>query len=102
MAEGREAGARAEPIGARRPVTGPVRWVAPDATFLAWLDCRQLDLGGREPAEFFERACGVRMFRGKDFGPLGAGHVRLNFGTYPEVLDEVLNRMRRGCADLGS
>jgi cystathionine beta-lyase len=65
----------------------------PEATFLSWLDCRGLGLGD-DPASFFTEKAHVMLFRGGDFGPEGLGHARLNFATTPEILDEVLRRMR--------
>jgi cysteine-S-conjugate beta-lyase len=79
------------------------RWVAstpgvashaPEATFLAWMDCRELGLPG-SPFEFFLESARVGLADGADFGPPGVGHVRLNFGTSAEILDEILGRMSR-------
>jgi cystathionine beta-lyase len=70
-----------------------VAWRPPQATYLAWLDCSSLGLGD-EPADVFLRRGRVAVSRGLDYGPEGAGHVRLNFGTSPEHLDEMLTRMR--------
>jgi cystathionine beta-lyase len=70
-----------------------IAWRPPQATFLAWLDCTGLGLGD-EPAEQFLQRGRVAVSRGLDYGPEGAGHVRLNFATSPEHLDETLTRMR--------
>lgn len=64
----------------------------PEATFLAWLDCRELGLPG-SPYEFFLESAKVGLSDGRDFGPPGEGHVRLNFGTSPQILNEILARM---------
>ena len=83
------------------------RWVAaqpgighhpPEATFLAWLDCRRLRLPG-SPYEFFLESARVGLSDGAEFGAPGAGHVRLNFGTSAEILDEILGRMSRALGD---
>lgn len=71
-----------------------IRYHAPEATFLAWLDCRELELP-RSPYEFFLETARVGLADGRDFGALGAGHVRLNFGTSAEILEEILGRMSR-------
>lgn len=68
-----------------------VRHRAPAATCLAWLDCRELDLG--DPAAHFLEHARVALVPGPDFGAGGEGHVRLNFGTAPEVLEEAVDRM---------
>jgi cystathionine beta-lyase len=62
----------------------------PEATYLAWIDCRQTGL--EDPAAFFE-AGGVGLSDGAPFG--APGFVRLNFGCPPATLDEALARMRR-------
>jgi cystathionine beta-lyase len=36
----------------------------------------------------------IALSRGLDYGPEGAGHVRLNFATSPDHLAEALARMR--------
>jgi cysteine-S-conjugate beta-lyase len=69
-----------------------VRWTPPQATYLAWLDCRGLSLGD-EPAGAFLRQGRVALSRGLDYGPEGAGHVRLNFATSTEHLSEAVLRM---------
>jgi cysteine-S-conjugate beta-lyase len=69
-----------------------VRWTPPEGTYLAWLDCRALGLGDEPAGTFLERGR-VALMRGLDFGPPGAGHVRLNFGTGPELVEEIVRRM---------
>ena len=69
-----------------------VRYRPPEATYLAWLDCRDLDLG-EDPAETFLSRGKVALNSGLDFGVEGAGHVRLNFATSPEMLTMIVERM---------
>jgi cysteine-S-conjugate beta-lyase len=67
-----------------------VRHHAPEATYLAWLDCRALGLGV-DPAAFFLDRAAVRLSPGPDFGM--AGYVRLNFATSGPLVTEMLARM---------
>lgn len=69
-----------------------IRWRPPAGTYFAWLDCRALGLGD-EPAEVFLRRGRVALVSGRAFGTGGAGYVRLNFATLPEVLEEAVRRM---------
>ena len=69
-----------------------VRHYSPEGTYLAWLDCRALDLP-EGPYQFFLDQAQVGLGKGEDFGPPGRGCVRLNFATSPAVLEEVLARM---------
>jgi cysteine-S-conjugate beta-lyase len=85
-----------------------VRYVPPEGTYLAWLDCRRLglhddgpsagpgivsELAG--PARMFLDEARVALSSGHVFGSGGAGCVRLNFGTSPDILREALARMGR-------
>ncbi|MCB1000984.1 MAG: aminotransferase class I/II-fold pyridoxal phosphate-dependent enzyme [Acidimicrobiales bacterium] len=63
----------------------------PAATYLAWVDCRPLGLGDT-PVDAF-RAVGVELSDGNDFGPLGAGHVRVNLATSSSILERVVATM---------
>lgn len=63
-----------------------------EATYLAWLDCRALGLG-HDPADVFLERGRVALNSGIPFGTGGAGHVRLNLATSPEVITEAVRRM---------
>jgi cystathionine beta-lyase len=69
-----------------------VRYRRPQASFLAWLDCRDLGLGA-DPAAAFLSAGRVALSPGPDFGTQGSGFARLNIGTSPELLAEAVRRM---------
>ena len=70
-----------------------IRMSKPDATYLAWLDCRELELA--HPFEFFLKHARVALSDGRTFGTGGAGFVRLNFGCPRSILEEALSRMKR-------
>ncbi|QLJ03288.1 aminotransferase class I/II-fold pyridoxal phosphate-dependent enzyme [Streptomyces sp. NEAU-sy36] len=63
-----------------------------EATYLAWLDCRALGLGD-DPAQVFLDRGRIALTAGPPFGTGGAGHVRLNLATSPEILTEAVRRM---------
>jgi cysteine-S-conjugate beta-lyase len=75
-----------------------VRYQPPEGTYLAWLDCRELDLGDH-PGEFFLDKAGVLVNDGPAFGAAGAGHVRLNFATPRPVLIQVVSQLARAVAN---
>jgi len=66
---------------------------SPQATYLAWLDCRALDLQPDAYTFFLEKAR-VALNDGKSFGGNGAGFVRLNFGCPRATLSAALERMQ--------
>tara|TARA_X000000368_G_C23029048_1_gene711581 strand:- start:432 stop:1580 length:1149 start_codon:yes stop_codon:yes gene_type:complete len=69
-----------------------IRYRPPQATYLSWLDCRDLGLGDN-PAEIFMSRGKVALNSGLDFGVEGTGYVRLNFATSPEMLAMIVERM---------
>jgi cystathionine beta-lyase len=77
-----------------------VRYRVPDATYLTWLDCRDLDLPD-DPATVFLEKGRVAVNSGPMFGDPGAGHVRVNIATSPEILTEAVQRMARSASATG-
>lgn len=69
-----------------------VGYRAPEGTYLAFLDCRALELGER-PAEFFTERAGVALTDGSDCGRAGRGFVRLNFATPRPILEQMVEQM---------
>jgi len=70
-----------------------VHMIVPEGTYLAWLDCRALNLPAR-PAAFFLEHAHVALNEGERFGQGGEGFARLNFGCPRATLVEALERMR--------
>ncbi len=79
----------AEFIQRRMPRIG---YRPPESTYLAWLDCRALELAPDPFTHFLERAR-VGLSDGRRFGPGGEGFVRLNFATSRAILEQILERM---------
>lgn len=77
------------------PLAPRVKLAPMEATYLAWLDVREL--GAEHPHAFFEEH-GVGLSNGADFG--APGYLRLNFGCARSVLAEGLARIRRAVASL--
>jgi cystathionine beta-lyase len=73
-----------------------VTMLKPEGTYLAWLDCRDANLG--DPFTFFLEKAKVAFNDGKAFGAAGNGFVRLNFGTPRALLTEGLERIRTALA----
>jgi cysteine-S-conjugate beta-lyase len=88
------AGLLATLLSAKLPGT---RYREPQASFLAWIDCRELGLGDDPAAEFLSRGR-VALSPGPDFGSQGRGFARLNIGTSPELIAESVTRMAAAVA----
>ena len=80
----------ADLLARRLPEVG---FVWPQATYLAWLDCSRLGLA-EDPARVFLRRGRVALRPGPDFGSGGAGWVRATIATSPEIITEIVERMR--------
>lgn len=69
-----------------------IRWHAPEATYLGWLDCSRLGLG-TSAFSFFHDHAKVALSAGENFQTGRADHVRINFATSTRILDEIITRM---------
>jgi cysteine-S-conjugate beta-lyase len=78
-----------------RELPGVSMW-KPEATYLAWLDCRSLGL--ENPCGFFLEHARVALSDGREFGAGGPGFVRLNFACPRSLLEEALSRMKSALA----
>jgi cystathionine beta-lyase len=74
--------------------------VAPEATYLAWMDGRRTGITGSPQKFFLDRAC-VALHDGAWFGTRGNGFVRLNFGCPRATLREALERMKEALVRRG-
>lgn len=73
------------------------RYRIPDATYLAWIDLSAY----REelPAQYIREQQQVAFSEGVDFGPSGAGYIRLNFATSQEIITEAIRRTAKALAN---
>ena len=71
-----------------------IQTTAPQATFLALLDCRSANIPG-SPHQFFLERANIAFSDGSTFGPGGEGFIRLNFGCPRSRLLEALERMSK-------
>lgn len=78
-----------------------VRSFVPEATFLAWLDCRGLELEA-SPHRFFLEHARVALSDGSVFGAPGRGFARLNFATSRPLLDEITTRIEKSLRERGA
>ncbi len=76
-----------------------VRTTCPEATYLAWLDCREVSTINT-PQHFFLEHAKVAFNDGATFGPGGEGFVRLNFGCPRTLLLQGLERLKTALTQL--
>lgn len=71
-----------------------IRCQPPESTYLAWLDCRALELSP-SPARFVYDAAKIALSDGANFSPDFQGFARLNFATSRPLLGEILERIAK-------
>lgn len=80
-----------EYCAANMPKIKPLK---PDASFLVWLDCRDLGLSHEALIDLIENKAHIAMNDGAMFGVGGAGLMRMNVGTPRSVLKQALEQIR--------
>jgi len=73
-----------------------VVYTAPDATYIAWLDCSALGIDGSIPgslADFFREEAGVTLTDGALCGRGYEGYVRLIFAMPAPILEQAIIQM---------
>ena len=68
--------------------------IAPEGTYLLWLDCRKLGLDDRALQRFFVEQAGLGLSPGTLFGSGGSGFMRMNIGTPRGNVMAALGRVR--------
>lgn len=69
--------------------------ISPEGTYLLWLDLRKLGLSQDELMKFLIEKAKLGLNDGLNFGPDGAGFVRMNIGCPRKILREGINRLVR-------
>ncbi|MGF1801860.1 pyridoxal phosphate-dependent aminotransferase [Vibrio gigantis] len=70
-----------------------IRFTKPEATYLAWVDCRALQISDKALEQKLIEA-GIVPSMGCAFGEEGSGFIRLNLGCPAEVLADALVRLK--------
>ncbi|MGB3703411.1 MAG: MalY/PatB family protein, partial [Anaerolineales bacterium] len=69
--------------------------IQPGGTYLVWLDCRKLQLGGMDLKRLMYDEARVYLDEGFIFGPEGEGFERINIACPRSILIEALDRIRK-------
>ena len=62
-------------------------------TYLAWLDCRGMQLRDKDLREFFVKDAKLGLSLGVSFGREGSGYMRLNFAVSSAKMLELIQRL---------
>lgn len=71
-----------------------IRLVPAEATYLLWLDCRELGMSDAELKRFFVREAQLGLSPGVLFGEQGSGFMRMNIGAPRHLVRQALQRLQ--------
>ncbi|MDR1610147.1 MAG: PatB family C-S lyase [Candidatus Symbiothrix sp.] len=72
-----------------------IKAIIPEASFLVWLDCRELKLQQSELVSLFVNKAHLALNDGEMFGEEGTGFMRLNAGCSRIVLQRALEQLKQ-------
>ncbi len=77
-----------------------IRPVAPEATFMIWLDCRSMGMNPGELNKFFVNEAAVGMSEGSVFGPGGEGFMRMNVACPRDTVKKAVANIEKALLKL--
>ncbi len=72
----------------------------PEASFLLWLDCRQLGMDTDTLHQFFIQKAGLGLNKGTIFGEGGEFHLRLNVACPRAILEKAMSQLHTAVKSL--
>ncbi|EKN70638.1 cystathionine beta-lyase [Neobacillus bataviensis LMG 21833] len=77
-----------------------IKVIKPEASYLVWLDCRELGLSNEELQQFMLKQAKVAFNQGFTYGPGGEGFIRMNIGCPRSLVEKGLRRMNNALQKL--
>ncbi|MDW7739331.1 MAG: PatB family C-S lyase [Bacillota bacterium] len=77
-----------------------LKTIKPRASYLAWIDCRELGMATDDLKLFMEKRAKLGLNQGYIFGEGGEGFVRMNLGCSRKLIEEALNRLEKAINSL--
>ena len=78
----------------------PIHPMAPEASYLLWLDCRPMGMNDEQLQRFFVERAGLGLSAGIIFGAEGSGYMRINLATTPAIVDKAMTQLAQALSDL--
>ena len=72
-----------------------IKMMRHEATYLLWLNCKDLDTGTMTLKDFFIHKAKLGLSEGSIFGQEGKGFMRMNIGCPREMVQTALNRLKK-------
>ncbi len=71
-----------------------IKFAKAEATYLLWLDCRELNLSQEDLVDFFVNEAKLALNDGSTFGDEGIGYMRMNLGCPRSVIEKALSQLK--------
>lgn len=71
-----------------------------DATYLLWIYCKEIPMNSKKSARLLREKTGLYLSAGTQFSGNGASFWRMNIACPRSVLQEGLERLKKGLQDL--
>ena len=75
-----------------------IKAIRPEASFLVWLDCREMGLPQEALVDFFVDKAHLALNDGTSFGKEGEGFMRLNVASPRSVLEQAMKQLAEAYA----
>ncbi|MEA2042630.1 MAG: PatB family C-S lyase [Bacteroidota bacterium] len=72
----------------------PVKMMRPEATYLIWLDFRDIGMNDSELKQFLVKKARLGLNAGESFGPGGEGFARMNIACPRVIVEEAMVRLK--------
>ncbi len=66
-----------------------------EGTYLAWLNCKKLNLSCEQIEKLFLKKAGVWLHKGSTFGVGGEGYMRLNIACPQKILNKAIKQIKQ-------
>lgn len=73
--------------------TPKIKVIRPQASYLVWLDCREMECSQEDLVDFFVDKAHLALNDGVSFGAEGEGFMRLNVATPRSVLERAMSQL---------
>lgn len=80
--------------------TAKIKVLPADSLYLAWMDCRELDMDAEALDKFMLTKARLWLDKGQKFGIEGHGYMRVNLGCPRSTVDEAICRLTAAVAGL--
>jgi len=77
-----------------------VKIIRPEATYMIWLDFRELGLSNDELKKFILEKAKLGLNDGPVFGPGGDGFQRMNVACPRSIVEEAMSRLEKALKNL--